>query len=325
MGHPETVEQASRPDGVPDYDELPVLGKLGLPHSWGVLPDLNLGTLAWLTPDRVRDAFASSLTGERISLVLPLAEPDTPLFGRQPFRHELIEIDRNTWDDRLDGFYPQGSTQWDGFLHVRCREYGFYGGRTENPAAGLDAAGIQHWQQGIIGRGVLLDVAGYLADPDEYQDAMSGRTISPADLEATAQRQGTQLKPGDILCLRFGWQHAYRQLGPADRAALGAPGAQLVFDGLSGGADIAEYLWNCRAAAVAADNPAVEVSPGDPARGSLHRRVLSLLGMPLGELFDFDELAVACHARGRWDFVFVSVPIALNGGIGSPGNAVAIM
>ena len=60
------------PSILPDYDQLPVLDKLGLPHSWGVLPDPDLGTLTWLTPDRVRASFASSLTGERISLVLPL-------------------------------------------------------------------------------------------------------------------------------------------------------------------------------------------------------------------------------------------------------------
>jgi hypothetical protein len=50
-----------------------------------------------------------------------------------------------------------------------------------------------------------------------------------------------------------------------------------------------------------------------------------MLGMPLGELFSFDELASQCEAQGRWDFLFVSVPLNLPGAIGSPGNALALL
>jgi hypothetical protein len=49
-----------------------------------------------------------------------------------------------------------------------------------------------------------------------------------------------------------------------------------------------------------------------------------MLGTALGELFDFDELAAACRADGRWDFLFVSVPLNLPGGVGSPANAIVI-
>jgi hypothetical protein len=76
---------------------------------------------------------------------------------------------------------------------------------------------------------------------------------------------------------------------------------------------------------VAADNPAVEVAPGSPAVGSLHRRLIPLLGIPLGELFDFERLAEACRTRGRADFLLASVPLHLPGGVGSPGNAVAVL
>ncbi|MEO5902224.1 MAG: cyclase family protein, partial [Ilumatobacteraceae bacterium] len=77
-------------------------------------------------------------------------------------------------------------------------------------------------------------------------------------------------------------------------------------------------------AAVCCDNPAVEVVPGDPAVGSLHRRLLPTLGTTLGEMFDLDRLATACRADGRWTFFFVAAPLHLPGGLGSPGNAVAI-
>jgi len=41
-------------------------------------------------------------------------------------------------------------------------------------------------------------------------------------------------------------------------------------------------------------------------------------------MFDLDRLAEACRADGRWTFFFVAAPLNLPGGIGSPGNAVAI-
>jgi hypothetical protein len=76
---------------------------------------------------------------------------------------------------------------------------------------------------------------------------------------------------------------------------------------------------------VVCDNPAVEVVPGDPAVGSLHRRLIPLLGLALGEMFDLEALAQRCRDAARWVFMFVAVPLKVRGGIGSPGNAVAIL
>ncbi|MGH2651752.1 MAG: cyclase family protein, partial [Actinomycetota bacterium] len=99
--------------GLPTYDELPVLEPLGLPHAWEVF-DPNLGTVALSTPAAVLAAAGLIRTGEVFNLNLPLNEPDPPLFGREPYRHEIFFTDRNHVDDRLDAFYPQGSSQWDG-------------------------------------------------------------------------------------------------------------------------------------------------------------------------------------------------------------------
>jgi hypothetical protein len=62
----------------------------------------------------------------------------------------------------------------------------------------------------------------------------------------------------------------------------------------------------------------------DPAIGSLHQRLIPSLGFAIGELFSFAALAAACHADGRYDFLFTSVPLNVTGGVGSPANAVAV-
>ena len=87
---------------------------------------------------------------------------------------------------------------------------------------------------------------------------------------------------------------------------------------------MARFLWNAHPAALCCDNPAVESAPGDPAVGSLHRRLLPTLGFALGEMFDFETLTQRCRADGRWTFLFVAAPLKVPGGLGSPGNAVAI-
>ena len=58
--------------------------------------------------------------------------------------------------------------------------------------------------------------------------------------------------------------------------------------------------------------------------GAIHYRTLSMLGLPLGEQFILDPLAADCAADKRYEFMMVSVPMNLEGGIASPPNAVAI-
>jgi hypothetical protein len=53
--------------------------------------------------------------------------------------------------------------------------------------------------------------------------------------------------------------------------------------------------------------------------------MLPLLGMALGELFVLDRLAELCASEGRWEFLFVAVPLNLPGGVGSPANAIAVL
>lgn len=312
--------------GLPKYADLPVLEPLGMRHAWGRFgEDDELGTLNLLGDDRLVTAAAEVRTGRRIGLQLPPGLPDPPLYGRAATDHEIFPINRNTWDDRLDGFYPQSGTHWDGFRHVRCREFGFYGGRTADPPELGERLGVQRWAAaGIVGRGVLIDARRWIETRWPGEPATAGRSIPAADLRRLADEQGVTVTPGDVLCVRTGWTEEYRNMPPADRARTAEAGGRPPFTGLAADEAMAELLWDWHVAAVACDNPAVEVSPGDPAVGSLHRRVLALLGIPLGELFDFAELAAACAADGRWSFLFVSVPLAIPGGVGAPAGPIAI-
>lgn len=320
-----TVWSVSAPDVVVPFDELPRLPGLGLRHSWHVYgPGDQLGTLNRLRDDVVAAAVTAVRTGERIGLSLPLGRPDPSFFGRQSPRHTVFPMGPGAWDDRLDGFYLQASSQWDGLRHLRAGDEGFYGGWQGSPDADPEPLGIQHWaSRGIVGRGVLIDLTtgpGY--------DPFTHIAFGQADLEAALREQGTSLRFGDILCLRTGWTEKYQTLSEPGRRELAERLADpFHYDcaGLAGSEEISRFLWDSGVAAVTCDNPAVETVPMDPAAGSLHVRLIPCLGFAIGELFDFAALARACHRERRYEFLFTSVPLNLAGAVGSPANAVAIL
>ncbi|MCE0761993.1 cyclase family protein [Pseudonocardia kujensis] len=300
----------------PRYDELPLLGELGVRHAWDVLP-APLGTLFRLAPEQVVRAAGLVRTGEAFPLNLALDSFDPPLFGRPATAHTVYAHDRNTFEDTLDAFNPQASSQWDGLGHVRAREHGWFGGLTDQAEA-ASALGIHHWAaRGIVGRGVLLDVAAHM-DIDPFDN----QAVTAEDLAAIAAKSDVELRRGDVLVLRFGWTTEYRR-----RQAAGddMPSAVKAWAGLSGAESTARFLWDTGVAAVAVDNPAVERGPGAREDGSLHRRLIPALGFALAELLDLDALAAACAAHGRAEFLFVGVPLPIPGGVSSPANAIALL
>lgn len=307
----------------PKYFELPELPGTDLRHAWEVFgPSDALGTLNSLTAETRLAAAAAVRVGHTVNLSLPLNQPDPLPYGREHPTHVVYATSSFSWDDRLDNLHLQGSTQWDGLLHVRHKTYGFYGGRMTDPRPD-DPLGIDRWvEHGIVGRGVLLDVGRHLHLVEGDYDPLAPRAITRDDLCAVADAQGVEVRSGDILCVRFGWLEGFRNTPEETRTTSdGEP----CWAGLSARAETAEYLWDLGIAALACDNPSVEVQPGHRDDGYLHHRLLTMLGMPLGELFTFDELSRRCAAGGTWDFLFASAPLNLTGAVGSPANAIALL
>lgn len=303
---------------LPNYRQLPELGALGVRHSRGLLPP-SRGALAFVSPDDIVGAAALVSAGVTVALNLALNAFDPPLFGRAPLSHRVIEASRNDAEDIIDSFNPQASSQLDGLAHVRAREFGYYDGSTdlESARAGV---GMQHWAAaGIAARGVLLDFPRYWATLGRVVDPFRGVGITPVEIGAVAASQGIELRRGDVVLIRTQWAARYLQLTAADRAAVTG------WTGLVASEEMAELLWDTGIALVGSDNPAVENAPGDPAIGSLHRRLLPALGLSLLELLDLEVLAERCAERERWEFLFVSVPMNLVGAVSSPANAMAIL
>ena len=315
-------------DPLPSYDDLPITPDAPAGSSWGLWgADDRLGCLNLLTPERAVDAAGLVRRGAVFALNLEQELPDPPLFGRQAPRHEVLG--EGGHDDVLT-FNTQSSSQWDGFRHVQHPVHRHYNGVAD------EDHGMAHWAaRGLAGRAVLVDVARHLE-----VDASSSQPITPDGLDATLAAQGTTVGTGDVLLVRTGWTAWYRTLDAEARAAL--PG-RLRAPGLRPGTDMLRWLWDHHVAAVASDNPALEVWPpashltkeqrdelraaNDPERAPelfMHTALLPLLGIPIGELWDLDALAADCAADGVHEGLFTSAPLRVAGGVASPPNALVL-
>jgi kynurenine formamidase len=323
-------------DTLPGYDELPRIG--GLPCSWGLWgSDDRFGCLNLLTPERVRDAARGVRRGAQFSLNWRMDLPEPPLFDRPRIVREVVPSTTSpSLNELISDWNTQDSTQWDGFGHVPRVGFGFYNGLD----AGEHSIGDWADRGGLSGRGLLLDVERWRASVGRPLAQGTSERITVDDLEATAAAQGSVAEPGTILIIRTGWIHWYESLTEEERAAV-APGVKIVNPGLDPSDDMARYLWDSHVAAVAADNPGLELWPpgalvdeatraaiaADPSRRheiSLHSRLIPMLGLTIGELWRLDELAEDCAIDGVYDFLLTTMPLNLPNGLASPANAIAI-
>jgi kynurenine formamidase len=318
-------------NNLPSYAELPVNAGAPAGSAWGLFGDDDqLGCLNLLTPERVKVAAKLVRKGAVFPLNLRIDEPNPPLFGRGAPRVHLLEMGEGiARDDYIDNFYPQASSQWDGFRHIRHPRDGFYNGVTNDQVIEGEGGelGIEHFaRRGIVGRGVLLDVARHLESKGTPIDCKSNTVITKDTLDACAKAQGVAIQTGDILLIRTGWLDWYlNNTTPAQREIMaGDPMTQLRTPGIGPADDIASYLWDLHVAAVAGDNPSLETWPPSGESGFLHFRMLPHFGMPIGEMWYLEDLAADCAADGVFEFMLTSAPLNVPGGVGSPPNALAI-
>jgi kynurenine formamidase len=321
-------EEQDRPP-LPPYGALPLDPAKPPRSAWGLFGEADqLGTLNLLTPHRVRHAAGLVRRGAVFALNWSLEKPDPPLFGRRALRHAIHRYpDGLGTDDHYDGFYPQASSQWDALCHVGHPQFGFYNGCTLAQITGQPGSrnGIDAYARtGIAGRFVLADVERYRRAQGRPVRPDTAEAIGVEEVEATLAAQGVALAEGDILLLRFGWIAWYDGLDPAARTALAAESVPVAV-GLAPHEATAAWLWDRHVAAVAADNPALEVMPSTfEVDTFLHFRLLGLLGLAIGEMFDLEALAADCAADGVYEGLFTAAPLHKVGGSGSPANALAI-
>jgi kynurenine formamidase len=314
---------------VPTFSQLPVRQNAPADSNWGVFGDDDeVGCVNFLTEDGVVAAAQLVRTGKVFRLDTPVNYASPPLFDREPVHHTKKSFESYGllgFDDVLDSYNTQEGSQWDGLGHVgNLGAQAYYNGVTNDQIKQTNKLGIHNWADRFVGRGVLIDAFRYREQAGRPVNPLTDEKYSLDDLKDALKAQHTELRPGSILLVRTGWMGAYLQ-APAEQKRAMAPLDKLKACGIDASREMVAWLWDNRVAAIGTDCPAVEPWPWDfKDHGALHYRTLSLLGLPLGEQFVLDKLAADCADDGRYEFMLVSVPLHLTGGIASPPNAVAI-
>jgi kynurenine formamidase len=321
---PPRADAAAPPVPFDSLPQTPEGGRRGWGCS-GVAGDL--GRVQLQTAARIAAAAALVRRGSVFRLDAPLDAITPPLFGRQSAEHHVTCRDEIEFDDRIDNLYLQSSSHWDSLGHVAARAGEFYNGASSDDVAAARRNTIEHWAgRGIVGRALLLDVGTLLARENHDYHPSDPYAITTHDLERARETAGVEFLPGDVVLIRTGFLGWYACLDGLARKQL-ADRDEVPAAGLAHTEEMARYLWDSQASAVASDNPAVEVEPAgaDPLPfGVLHHALIGEFGMALGELWWLDDLAADCAEDGVYEMLLVSAPLFVRGGIGSPANALAI-
>jgi len=314
-----TPPSAQRP-GVLDAAAFSVLyQRLRDASAWGRQD--RRGALNYITPEQVLAAVTEVRLGRTATLEAPI-ECRVALDNPEPARHEMTGPAGDQADaagltfavDRLAlNVHGNADSHIDALCHV------MYRGRLYNdvPAQTVSKSGaselsIEVARDGIVGRGVLLDIPRLRG----VSWLEPGEQVTGDDLARAQQAQQVRVGQGDLLFVRVGHRRRRTELGPWDAASARA--------GLHPCA--LEYVAQRRVAVLGSDSnndasPSVVQGIDFP----VHVLAINAMGLHLLDYLQFDDLGRLCEQAGRWSFCCVVAPLRLVRGTGSPVNPIAIM
>lgn len=285
---------------------------------WG--PEDRRGALNYITASTIVAAAAEVTDGRTVSLAAPV-EHEISADNPEPCRHELTRPRAGRaapagLDFAMDSLSLHVHGNADSHIDALCHVI-YDGTLYNNVAADSVTTAARELSidvtagQGIVGRGVLLDIprlrgTGWL-EPGEH--------VTAGDLAAAEEAQQVRAGQGDLLFVRVGHRRRRNELGPWDVATARA--------GLHPAA--VELLAERRIAVLGSDGNN-DTAPS-AARGvafPVHVLAVRALGLPLLDYLMFDDLVSACQAAGRWSFLCVIAPLRVPSGTGSPVNPVAV-
>jgi len=305
------------PPTAEDYREYPTRFR-----NWGRWGDDDeLGTLNFVTPEVRRASAACVVDGRSISCARPvdtMAGPANPY----PARH-LVNTRTSTGMIDHISLYIHGFTEThiDALCHLSVIDANqtWNGKALDNymmPAAHTGT--IDYWRDGIVTRGVLYDIP-RLRGTDYVAP---GSPVHGWELADAAAAQGVEPRSGDAVLIRSGFGPYFAATG--ERPGMGSPAGVHV--------SCAEFLYETEAAMLVwdmQDAPTADQGLDNPKPIPIplhvHQIVLPYMGMPILDNADFEALADACAAAGRWEMQFVVAPLVITGATGSPVNPIAIL
>jgi kynurenine formamidase len=274
---------------------------------WGA--DDQLGSVNLITAKKRKDALRLAKTGHTVSLVHnPLT--DKAEDNASPFEHTMNA--GFTTDTYRVSYHGYSHSHLDALCHIlyKNQTYNGYARADVNTDKGCTRLGIDNLKQGIITRGVLIDIPRLKGVP--YLEP--GTAIYQEDVEAWEKMARVKIEPGDALLLRTGRWARREKVGPW---AVGRNAAGFH-------ASIVPFI-KARGVAIVGSDAASEVTPTMVAGVNLpvHTLLITALGINILDNQDLEALAGTAAKLKRWEFMITINPMPITGGTGSPLNTLA--
>ena len=275
---------------------------------WGA--DDQLGAANLITDAKRKQALALARTGTAVSLAHHLLTEAAPDNG-SPFEHTMNRgFSTDTYRVAYHGY---AHSHLDALCHILYKDqtYNGYARAEVNTEKGCTKLGIHHLKNGIVTRGVLLDIPRLRNLP--YLEP--GTPVFVEDIEAWEKKAGVKVSPGDAVFLRTGRWARRAQLGPW---TIGRNEAGFH-------ASVASYL-KARGVAFVGSDSALDVTPSlvEGVTLPIHTLSITALGINIFDNQDLEAVAATAAKLNRWEFLLTVAPIPVTGGTGFPVNALAI-
>ncbi len=192
----DSQEDRNFPRNAEEFDAL--FQEVSNAGRWG--PDDERGTANLITPDKVREAAALVQSGITVSLAhnpMPDEAIDNP---DAAFNHTMSEsLTSDTYEFTYHGY---GVSHIDSLCHFAYKDM-FYNNVPRSASSaeeGCTKNGISNLQQGIVTRGILLDIPRLKGVP--YLEPTTPIYIE--DIEAWEEQAGVTVGSGDVIFIRTG-------------------------------------------------------------------------------------------------------------------------
>jgi len=293
------------PRNLAEFDEL--FQRVKNWGRWG--KDDQLGSANLVTVAKRKQAVALVKNGVTVSLAHnPLTERAED--NANPFEHTMLR--GFSMDRYAVSYHGYAHSHIDALCHILYKDqtYNGYARAEVNTEKGCTKLGIDNLKNGIVTRGILLDIP-RLKGVDYLEP---GTAVYVEDLEAWEKKAGVKISSGDAILLRTGRWARRAKLGPWNVGQTAA--------GLH--ASVAPWIKE-RGVAFAGSDDALDVTPSGVEGMNLPIHTLFITGLGINLLDNQDLEAVGDMAArlNRWEFMLAFAPVPVTGGTGFPLNALA--
>ena len=221
-------------------------------------------------------------------------------------------------------FHGVVNTHIDALCHNYTGPGGeMYNGRPSSlvTSAGAAANSVDRMSQGIVTRGVLYDIPRLRGSDHVSLDS----PIHGWDLEDAARAQGVEPRPGDAVLIRGGMERFLEANPEHNRMGAPMPGVHASCLEFLHEHDASLLGWDMLDASDQGYPGTIPTPSGTLASWPVHFVALPYMGMPLLDNAYLEPLAGACSEASRYEFLFLTAPLIVPGGTGSPVNPIAVL